>query len=109
MFILLALKFQIRDIVLNFYSCDFCYLTENSRVNSETLSTISSEANMDGSTCELKSDSEEVSQARERSLSEMTLLDLYSGCGAMSTGLCLGAKMSGVNLVTVCYILPCCS
>uniref|UniRef100_A0AAU7N4H5 DNA (cytosine-5-)-methyltransferase n=1 Tax=Vitis davidii TaxID=103354 RepID=A0AAU7N4H5_9ROSI len=73
---------------------------ENSRVNSETLSTISSEANMDGSTCELKSDSEEVSQARERSLSEMTLLDLYSGCGAMSTGLCLGAKMSGVNLVT---------
>ena len=58
---------------------------------------------MDGSTCELKSDSEEVSQARDRSLSEMTLLDLYSGCGAMSTGLCLGANMFGVNLVTVCY------
>lgn len=75
-------------------------------VNSETVSTISSEVNLDGSTCELKSDSEEVSPAPDRSLSEMTLLDLYSGCGAMSTGLCLGANMSGVNLVAVCYSLP---
>ncbi|XP_010243148.1 PREDICTED: DNA (cytosine-5)-methyltransferase 1-like [Nelumbo nucifera] len=32
--------------------------------------------------------------------SELALLDLYSGCGGMSTGLCLGAKLSGVNLVT---------
>lgn len=31
---------------------------------------------------------------------EFTLLDLYSGCGGMSTGLCLGANLSGVNLVT---------
>lgn len=31
---------------------------------------------------------------------EMVLLDVYSGCGAMSTGLCLGAKLTGVNLVT---------
>ncbi|KAK3037663.1 hypothetical protein RJ639_030440 [Escallonia herrerae] len=31
--------------------------------------------------------------------SELALLDLYSGCGGMSTGLCLGAKLSGVNLV----------
>lgn len=30
----------------------------------------------------------------------MALLDLYSGCGAMSTGLCLGANLSGLNLVT---------
>ncbi|CAK8562024.1 unnamed protein product [Lathyrus sativus] len=29
---------------------------------------------------------------------ELTLLDLYSGCGGMSTGLCLGAKLSSVNL-----------
>ncbi|XP_078159173.1 DNA (cytosine-5)-methyltransferase CMT3-like [Carex rostrata] len=28
------------------------------------------------------------------------LLDLYSGCGGMSTGLCLGAALSGVNLET---------
>ncbi|KAF7809440.1 DNA (cytosine-5)-methyltransferase CMT2 isoform X2 [Senna tora] len=31
---------------------------------------------------------------------ELALLDLYSGCGGMSTGLCLGAKVSSVNLVT---------
>ena len=30
-----------------------------------------------------------------------TLLDLYSGCGGMSTGLCLGSKLSGQELVTV--------
>ena len=33
----------------------------------------------------------------------MALLDLYSGCGAMSTGLCLGANLSGLNLVTVSF------
>ncbi|CAN6558877.1 unnamed protein product [Malus baccata var. baccata] len=32
--------------------------------------------------------------------SEVRLLDLYSGCGAMSTGLCLGAHLANVNLVT---------
>ncbi|PIA26452.1 hypothetical protein AQUCO_09300033v1, partial [Aquilegia coerulea] len=32
--------------------------------------------------------------------SDMNLLDLYSGCGAMSTGLCLGAAIAGVNLIT---------
>ncbi|KAI7742565.1 hypothetical protein M8C21_011599 [Ambrosia artemisiifolia] len=31
---------------------------------------------------------------------ELTLLDLYAGCGGMSTGLCLGSKLSGVKLVT---------
>ncbi|XP_024958734.1 DNA (cytosine-5)-methyltransferase CMT2-like [Cynara cardunculus var. scolymus] len=31
---------------------------------------------------------------------ELALLDLYAGCGGMSTGLCLGAKISGVKLVT---------
>ncbi|KAE8702835.1 DNA (cytosine-5)-methyltransferase CMT2 [Hibiscus syriacus] len=31
---------------------------------------------------------------------ELTLLDLYSGCGGMSTGLCLGAKASCIDLVT---------
>ncbi|CAJ1942125.1 unnamed protein product [Sphenostylis stenocarpa] len=31
---------------------------------------------------------------------ELALLDLYSGCGGMSTGLCLGAKTASVNLVT---------
>lgn len=32
--------------------------------------------------------------------SDMALLDLYAGCGGMSTGLCLGAKLAGVNLKT---------
>lgn len=32
---------------------------------------------------------------------ELKLLDLYCGCGAMSTGLCLGANLAGINLVTV--------
>ncbi|XP_021890087.1 DNA (cytosine-5)-methyltransferase CMT2-like [Carica papaya] len=36
----------------------------------------------------------------ESSKAELALLDLYSGCGGMSTGLCLGAKVSGVDLVT---------
>ncbi|CAJ2676008.1 unnamed protein product [Trifolium pratense] len=32
--------------------------------------------------------------------SDWSLLDLYSGCGAMSTGLCFGASISGIKLVT---------
>ncbi|KAK2972840.1 hypothetical protein RJ640_028368 [Escallonia rubra] len=32
--------------------------------------------------------------------SELALLDVYSGCGGMSTGLSLGAKVSGVDLLT---------
>nr|XP_051181904.1 DNA (cytosine-5)-methyltransferase CMT2-like isoform X15 [Lolium perenne] len=31
---------------------------------------------------------------------DLSLLDLYCGCGGMSTGLCLGANVGGVNLVT---------
>ncbi|XP_043693365.1 DNA (cytosine-5)-methyltransferase 1-like [Telopea speciosissima] len=62
--------------------------TENSKASTETSSTISTDTSLDGTTDECKSDA------------EMTLLDLYSGCGAMSTGLCLGANLSGVNLVT---------
>ncbi|KAG7652612.1 putative DNA (cytosine-5)-methyltransferase CMT1 [Arabidopsis thaliana] len=31
---------------------------------------------------------------------EKFLLDLYSGCGAMSTGFCMGASISGVKLIT---------
>ncbi|KAJ0110851.1 hypothetical protein Patl1_03624 [Pistacia atlantica] len=31
---------------------------------------------------------------------KLVLLDLYSGCGGMSTGLCMGAKLSCIDLVT---------
>ncbi|XP_058108507.1 DNA (cytosine-5)-methyltransferase CMT3-like [Magnolia sinica] len=95
-------------------SCDFYYdmsysigystfaklPTENERAGSETSSTISSEAAADGATSGVKSDSEESSYCCGSQKSEMTLLDLYSGCGGMSTGLCLGANLAGVNLVT---------
>lgn len=37
---------------------------------------------------------------------DVKLLDLYSGCGAMSTGLCLGANLAGLNLVTVSLSFP---
>lgn len=36
---------------------------------------------------------------------ELLVLDLYSGCGGMSTGLNLGAKISGVDVVTVLLAL----
>nr|XP_043636001.1 DNA (cytosine-5)-methyltransferase 1-like [Erigeron canadensis] len=38
-------------------------------------------------------------QAHNCKSPEVTLLDLYAGCGAMSTGLCLGANIGNVNLV----------
>lgn len=56
---------------------------------------------MNGANGGVKSDYDEVSQIQKPHKSEVTLLDLYSGCGAMSTGLCLGADMAGLNLVTV--------
>ncbi|KAH0455874.1 hypothetical protein IEQ34_015906 [Dendrobium chrysotoxum] len=36
----------------------------------------------------------------EASPMNANLLDLYSGCGAMSTGLCHGAQLAGLNLYT---------
>nr|XP_043606096.1 DNA (cytosine-5)-methyltransferase CMT3-like [Erigeron canadensis] len=67
--------------------------TDNETDGDESESTISSECNSNASVTE-------VSQIKESKRSEMTLLDLYSGCGAMSTGLCLGANMAAVNLIT---------
>ncbi|KAH7656558.1 DNA (cytosine-5-)-methyltransferase protein [Dioscorea alata] len=40
----------------------------------------------------------EASPSTEKT--RLTLLDLYSGCGAMSTGLCLGANFASTNLQT---------
>ncbi|XP_015575099.1 DNA (cytosine-5)-methyltransferase CMT2 isoform X2 [Ricinus communis] len=39
-------------------------------------------------------------RSSESNKAELALLDLFSGCGGMSTGLCLGAKVSCVDLVT---------
>lgn len=45
----------------------------------------------------ISSDADSGSGTPERTA---TLLDLYSGCGGMSTGLCLGAALAGLKLVT---------
>lgn len=50
---------------------------------------------------EIDSYSEEVPVIYKSNKAKLALLDLYSGCGAMSTGLCLGAKFAGVDLETV--------
>ncbi|CAN4076083.1 unnamed protein product [Withania somnifera] len=42
----------------------------------------------------------EVSPNCEPMKLELSLLDLYAGCGGMSMGLCLGTKLSGLKLVT---------
>ncbi|XP_020528962.1 DNA (cytosine-5)-methyltransferase 1 isoform X2 [Amborella trichopoda] len=47
-----------------------------------------------------KSSTRKASRSNEPERTELTLLDLFCGCGGMSTGLSLGAKLSGVNLVT---------
>ncbi|KAF2286276.1 hypothetical protein GH714_013067 [Hevea brasiliensis] len=82
------------------YFCDMLYLLpystfvklppENTTISNESSSTLSSDDDMN----EVKSSNDTYHK------SEVTLLDLYSGCGAMSTGLCLGANLSGLNLVT---------
>ena len=48
---------------------------------------------------------EEVSQVQDHPNPEVTLLDLYSSCGAMSTGLCLGTDLFSLYFVTVSSIL----
>ncbi|GMH09899.1 hypothetical protein Nepgr_011740 [Nepenthes gracilis] len=73
---------------------------ENDRGDSDTSSTISSEGSSINSAVDVNSGSREPCQVEDLPKCEMTLLDLYSGCGAMSTGLCLGASLSNSNLVT---------
>ncbi|KAL2507919.1 DNA (cytosine-5)-methyltransferase CMT3 [Forsythia ovata] len=72
------------------YSSFVSLSTDNTAASSESGSTISSEA---GAVTSCGSEVEEHG-------SEKNVLDLYSGCGAMSTGLCLGANACGVKLVT---------
>ncbi|XP_024030561.1 DNA (cytosine-5)-methyltransferase CMT3 isoform X2 [Morus notabilis] len=73
--------------------CDFYYDMEYC-VDYSTFQSIESD---NSTTCGIKRVS---TTATETHPAELALLDLYSGCGGMSTGLCLGAKISGVNLVT---------
>ncbi|KAL3499666.1 hypothetical protein ACH5RR_038759 [Cinchona calisaya] len=75
--------------------CTFMSLPpDNIGAGSESDSTISSEVDCAGAVVS------GVEFSQDEHNLEMKLLDLYSGCGAMSTGLCLGANSTGVKLVT---------
>lgn len=78
-------------------------LTENMQSGSHIPSTIS--CGVVGESCHVNSELTKSSIVREQCLQELKLLDLYAGCGGMSTGLCLGARLSNVNLVTVSFNL----
>ncbi|KAF5194067.1 DNA (cytosine-5)-methyltransferase [Thalictrum thalictroides] len=78
------------------YSPIYCTLSNLRPEGSEaSSSTISRDASSDGATAVINE-----TKVDFKKNPEMSLLDLFCGCGAMSTGLCLGAALSGVNLVT---------
>ncbi|MED6194965.1 hypothetical protein PIB30_033578 [Stylosanthes scabra] len=66
---------------------------------SESSSTISSDVEVNGKS-EVNYENMEGVNHEDNKEPELRVLDLYSGCGAMSTGLCLGGILSGFNLVT---------
>ncbi|KAL8248377.1 hypothetical protein R6Q59_005245 [Mikania micrantha] len=66
---------------------------DNEVDGNESDSTISSESDSNVAVAK-------VMKIKDDKRSVMRMLDLYSGCGAMSTGLCLGANIANVNLVT---------
>lgn len=73
----------------------------NLKEDNDASSTVSSAASITGSVENMNMDVGKSSDVCRFQDSNMTLLDLYSGCGAMSTGLCFGASMSGLNITTV--------
>ncbi|KAE8735020.1 DNA (cytosine-5)-methyltransferase CMT3 [Hibiscus syriacus] len=80
------------------YYCDMLYKLEYSsftNLPSEEKTNVSEEASSTVSEDNL----DNVIGANDGH-KDASLLDLYSGCGAMSTGLCLGANMAGLKLVT---------
>ncbi|XP_019422761.1 PREDICTED: DNA (cytosine-5)-methyltransferase CMT3-like isoform X6 [Lupinus angustifolius] len=70
------------------------------KVESDVSSTISSESGSNGFVGDISMVNGEGCGSEKADLAEWSLLDLYSGCGAMSTGLCFGASISGIKLVT---------
>ncbi|KAL1356570.1 hypothetical protein HN51_008568 [Arachis hypogaea] len=90
------------------YYCDTLYLLPYStfvnlpaecRESGSETSTISSDIDVNGRS-EVNSEHVEGVNHEVNKEPELRVLDLYSGCGAMSTGLCLGGILSGLNLVT---------
>ncbi|KFK30827.1 hypothetical protein AALP_AA6G031000 [Arabis alpina] len=90
------------------YYCDTKYhlpystfeaLLPNAKMSSSESSTISNDIAVNGEAA-TSSDHAECSRVRDSQRTDATLLDLYCGCGAMSTGLCMGAQLAGLNLIT---------
>ncbi|KAG5123680.1 hypothetical protein JHK82_030417 [Glycine max] len=95
-------------------SCDYYYdmkytvpyltfsniVNETVKTESDASSTISSESGSNGCVSNANLANGKTTQNNSSGSSEWTLLDLYSGCGAMSTGLCFGASLAGIKLVT---------
>lgn len=81
---------------------DLRYFSENIDFrDSAVFADVSSPYSESDSTISTDGDVVEANEQKQ----EKKLLDLYSGCGGMSTGLCLGADVCGVKLVTVCPII----
>ncbi|XP_071692612.1 DNA (cytosine-5)-methyltransferase CMT2-like [Rutidosis leptorrhynchoides] len=96
-------------------ACDY-YYDMKYNVDYSTFCTISDDVSSDGDGLSLSQNKEDIHNNINNNIvdinsngtintlkstkSELTLLDMYSGCGGMSTGLCFGAKLSGVDLYT---------
>ncbi|XP_014521432.1 putative DNA (cytosine-5)-methyltransferase CMT1 isoform X1 [Vigna radiata var. radiata] len=72
---------------------------ETDKSESDASSTVSSEGGSSDCSNDNPTNGKTIEKNSSNS-SEWALLDLYSGCGAMSTGLCLGATLAEVKLVT---------
>ncbi|KAL0312384.1 UNVERIFIED_CONTAM: DNA (cytosine-5)-methyltransferase CMT2 [Sesamum radiatum] len=86
-----------------YYDMEYCveystFRTLSTETSTESLSFLSSPKHSDDKPITLTP--LEVLPNDESLKPQLALLDLYSGCGGMSTGLCIGAKLSSVNLVT---------
>ncbi|XP_064961278.1 DNA (cytosine-5)-methyltransferase CMT3 isoform X2 [Musa acuminata AAA Group] len=79
-------------------SCDLYYDMSYSLAYSTFANLPENDRAASGSSSTMSSSDPDSPSFREKNV--VTLLDLYSGCGAMSTGLCLGANLSGINLQT---------
>ncbi|XP_062205913.1 DNA (cytosine-5)-methyltransferase 3-like [Phragmites australis] len=79
--------------------CDLYYDMSYS-VAYSTFANISSDNDASGSETASGISSDDVETSSATLGRTATLLDLYSGCGGMSTGLCLGSVLAGLKLET---------
>ncbi|RHN41251.1 putative DNA (cytosine-5-)-methyltransferase [Medicago truncatula] len=91
-FSILHLFFKFSSLLISLQICN----SENKDIPSETSSIVSSDIEVNGIS--------ELNTNIANTKPELKLLDLYSGCGAMSTGLCQGGILSGSKMVTMSFI-----